>query len=116
ECINSEGIAFALFDAATAWLREKGMTGVRGPTNPSLNDTAGLLTEGFDREPSILMPYNPPYYENLLTAYGFERVKTMWAYYVHKKYVQIEKLKRGVELVRKRTPGLHIRPLDMSRF
>src|SRR5690606_6469156 len=45
------------------------------------------LVEGFDREPSILMPYNPPYYVDFLERYGFERAMTMWAYYVHEAYV-----------------------------
>ncbi len=116
ECVESYPVAEALLGAARAWLQEQGLTGVRGPTNPSMNDMAGMLVGGFDREPSVLMPYNPPYYEQFLLQYGFTRAMTMWAYYVHKKYVQIDKLRRGVELVRRRNPGLTVRPLDMSRF
>jgi len=116
ECGDDYTVAEELLDAATDWLREKGMTGVRGPANPSLNDTAGLLVDGFDREPSILMPYNPPYHEDFLLRYGFERAMTMWAFYVHKKYVQFDRLKRGAELVKRRTPGLTLRTLDMDRF
>src|SRR5690606_1025446 len=96
--------------------RAQGLTGVRGPTNPSMNDTAGLLVEGFDREPSILMPYNPPYYLDFLQRYGFERAMTMWAYYVHEAYVNKEKLRRGAEIVFRRNPGLTLRTLDTSRF
>jgi GNAT superfamily N-acetyltransferase len=40
----------------------------------------------------------------------------MWAYYVHKKYVKVDKLRRGARIVRHRTPGLHLRTLDMDRF
>lgn len=109
-------IAEALLDAARAWLQEQGLTGVRGPTNPSMNDTAGLLVDGFDREPSLLMPYNMPYYQEYLQQYGFERAMTMWAYYVHKKYVQVDKLRRGARLIHRRTPGLKLRNLDMKRF
>ncbi len=116
ETIEDETVARALLDAACAWLRQQGLTGVRGPANPSLNDTAGLLVDGFDREPSILMPYNFPYYEDYLTRYGFERAMTMWAYYVHKKYVRVDKLRRGVEIVRRRNPTVTVRKLDMSRI
>jgi len=116
ECVDDYAIAEALLDAAAGWLREQGLTRVRGPANPSLNDTAGLLVDGFDREPAILMPYNPPYYADFLERYGFERAMTMWAYYVHKKYAQAEKLKRGAKIVRHRNPGLNLRTLDMSRF
>ncbi len=116
ECINNYAVAEALLDAACDWLRSQGLTGVRGPTNPSLNDIAGLLVDGFDREPSLLMPFNPPYHADFLQQYGFERAMTMWAYYVHKKYVQIDKLRRGAAIVKRRNPGLHLRNLDMKRF
>ncbi len=116
ECVERYEVAEALFDAAEAWLREQGMTGVRGPANPSLNDTAGLLVRGFDRRPSILMPYNPPYYVDFLERYGFTRAMTMWAYYAHQKFVRTEKLERGVTLVRRRNPTITLRTLDMKRF
>jgi len=116
ECVDDYAVAEALLDAATDWVREQGLTHIRGPANPSLNDTAGLLVDGFDREPSILMPYNPPHHEDFLTRYGFERAMTMWAYYVHKKYCQFERLQRGVDIVKERTPGLSVRTLDMDRF
>ena len=106
ETVDDYAVAEALLDAATGWLRERGYTGVRGPVNPSMNDTAGLLVEGFDREPTILMPYNPPYYVDFLERYGFERAMTMWAYYVHEAYVNKDKLRRGAEIVMRRNPGL----------
>lgn len=116
ECVEDYSVAEALLDAATDWLRTQGLRHVRGPTNPTLNDTAGLLVDGFDRRPSILMPYNPPYHEAFLERYGFERRMTMWAYYLHKKYCDYERLRRGVEIVKKRTPGLSVRSLDPDRF
>ena len=116
ECIEEYAVAEALLDAAAHWLREQGLSGMRGPANPSLNDTAGLLIDGFDRKPAILMPYNLPYYQDFLARYGFERAMTMWAYYVHKKYAQADKLRRGAKIVRKRNPGVELRTLDMSRF
>jgi GNAT superfamily N-acetyltransferase len=116
ECVDDYAVAEALLDAATDWLRGQGLERVRGPANPSLNDTAGLLVDGFDREPAILMPYNPPYHEDFLERYGFERSMTMWAYYVHKKYCQFERLERGAELVKRRTPGLSVRAIDLDRF
>jgi GNAT superfamily N-acetyltransferase len=116
EAVDDAAVGEALLEAAVEWLRDRGLSAVRGPANPSLNDVAGLLVDGFDRRPSILMPYNPPYHEEMLEAAGFERTMTMWAYYVHKKYVQPERLRRGAELVHRRTPGLTVRPLDMDRY
>jgi hypothetical protein len=116
ETVEDYSVAEALLDAASAWLRERGMTGVRGPTSPTMNDVSGLLVEGFDRPPSILLPYNPPYYEDFLTRYGFTRAMTMWAFYVHSAYINAERMARGAALVQRRNPGLTIRSLDMSRF
>ena len=109
-------VAEALFDAASNWVRGQGLGTMRGPASPSLNDTAGLLVEGFDVPPSILMPYNAPYYEDFLTRYGFERAITMLSYYVHKKYMDADKLRRGVAIVRRRYPTLTLRQLDSKRL
>src|ERR1700757_3624963 len=70
ECINDEVVAEKLFDAAEKYLRERGMTQVVGPVNPSTNDEAGLLIEGFDRPPVLLMTYNPKYYIQLIEQNG----------------------------------------------
>src|SRR5690606_34324215 len=116
ETIEDYPVAEALLDAATGWLRDGGLRAVRGPVNPTINDVAGLLVEGFDRPPSILMPYNNPYYEDFLLRYGFERAMTMFAYYVHDAYLDADRLERGAALVRRRHPNLRVRTLDMSRY
>ena len=105
-----------LLDASATWLQEQGMHMIRGPVNPSLNDPSGLLVGGFDRIPAIMMTYNPPYYEDYLLHWGFARVMTLWAYYVHRKHVAIERLRRGATIIHRRNPGLSLRTLDMSRF
>lgn len=116
ETIDDPVVAAALLDAACDWLRQQGLRGVRGPVNPTINDTAGLLVDGFDRPPSILMPYNPPAYAEYLESHGFERAMTMWAYYVHEAYIQQDKLRRGSEIVMRRHPGLTLRMLDIDNF
>ena len=116
ECEENYETAAALLDAAAAWAKAQGMRTMRGPTNPTLNDSSGLLVDGFDRVPSILMTYNPPYYEEYLQRWGFERVMTMWAYYIHRKHVSFERLKRGAAIVLHRNPGLSLRTLDMSKY
>ncbi|MEM8484209.1 MAG: hypothetical protein AAF564_01610 [Bacteroidota bacterium] len=116
ECTEDYSIAEQLLDTAANWLKEQGMQHVRGPANPSLNEISGLLVAGFEREPSFMMPYNPSYYMDYLTTYGFDRAMTMWAYYIHYKYAKIDKLKRGVGLLMRRYPDLNLRSLDMKRF
>jgi hypothetical protein len=62
------------------------------------------------------MPYNPAYYEDYLLQYGFSRAMTMWAYYIQEKYRKMERMHRGVDVIRRRNPDLNVRMLDMSRF
>lgn len=116
DVIDDLAVSQALMTTAAGWLKEKGLRAMRGPANPSLNDVAGLLVDGFDRQPAILMPYNHPWFEAHLTDLGFERVMTMWAYYVHAKYINKAKLERGSALLRRRYPDVTIRRLDKSRF
>jgi GNAT superfamily N-acetyltransferase len=80
ESIDDQQVANLLFAAAEAWLAERGMTAMRGPMNPSINDEIGLLVEGFDDPPQILMTYNPPYYSRLIEQAGFAREKDLYAY------------------------------------
>ncbi|NQV73723.1 hypothetical protein HQ496_11420 [bacterium] len=116
ESVNDVSVSHALLDAAAAWLKTHGLVSMRGPVNPTMNDVAGLLVDGFDRQPSIMMPYNLDYYESLLSQYGFSRAMTMWAYYANTKLLKTEKLKRGSELIMKKWTSLKVRHLDMSKF
>jgi GNAT superfamily N-acetyltransferase len=115
ECVDDQQVANLLFDAAKRWLTDRKMTAMRGPASPSVNDEYGLLIDGFDKPPAILMAYNPPYYQKLVEAYGFTKAKDLFAYYVHADKVFTEKLTRVSELVKKRT-GVVIRSLDMKKF
>ncbi|HMA16974.1 MAG TPA: hypothetical protein VKS03_00910, partial [Thermoanaerobaculia bacterium] len=51
ECENEPEVSGLLFDAAALWAKERRMETLRGPANPSLNDEAGLLVDGFDSPP-----------------------------------------------------------------
>ncbi len=115
ECVNDREVANALFDAAVAWLKEQKVTAVRGPASPSVNDEYGLLIEGFDRTPSILMTYNPPYYAALIEGYGFSKVKDLFAYQVNRDDVMTERLKRVAEAVKNRD-GFTFRTFNMKEF
>lgn len=116
ECINDQQVANALFDTAKSWIKEKGLKYMRGPANPSSNDIYGMLIEGFNDSPRLLMPYNPKYYITLCENYGMKKAKDMYAWKIVKdKILASEKLKRGQELVRNRYK-LRITQLDMKNF
>jgi GNAT superfamily N-acetyltransferase len=80
DCADDPAAAAGLFDAAEKYLRAKGMDAIRGPVNPSTNETCGLLAEGFDGPPMVMMPYNPPYYERLIADSGFAKAKDLLAW------------------------------------
>jgi hypothetical protein len=72
--------AAALLEAVERWATARGRAAVRGPLNPSLNESAGLLVDGFDTDPVLLMPHNPPEYAAYLEAAGYRKVKDLFAW------------------------------------
>ncbi|MCS7055521.1 MAG: hypothetical protein NZM18_05020 [Thermoflexales bacterium] len=105
EAINDYEVAAALFDAARDWAKARGMNVLRGPATLSLNDECGLLVDGFDSEPMVLMPYNPPYYAALIERYGFRKAMDLWAWWVSTETAQRiigERLERLTKLVERR--------------
>lgn len=84
ECANNAEAAHALLDAAYGWLAEQGMRFMRGPLNPSANYTCGLLVHGFDLAPTIMMPWNPPYYAELLETWHLRKEQDLFAYQIER--------------------------------
>jgi ribosomal protein S18 acetylase RimI-like enzyme len=80
EAENDPDVAEALFEASAAWLRERDLETMRGPTSFSTNEEAGLLVEGFEHPPVVMMPYNPAFYAELVEGAGFEKAKDLIAY------------------------------------
>ncbi len=114
EAVDDVDVARALLDAAGAWLRERGMDAVRGPANFSSNEEMGLLVDGFDGPPVIMMTYNPPYYADLIEAAGYAKAKDLLAYRIDSIGPQ-PRLVAGVERLAARR-GLTVRVADMKRF
>lgn len=73
-------VAAELLGVAGEWLRERGLTTLRGPYSPSINDTCGLLIEGFDDPPSVFMPWNPARYVDTYCQLGFSEVRRLYAW------------------------------------
>lgn len=115
ECINDQQVANALFDTAKDFVRSKGASALRGPANPSVNDEYGLLIEGFNERPTVLMTYNPEYYVKLIENYGFVKAKDLFAYLLSQETVYTERFERANNLVKARNQ-LTIRAIDMKNF
>lgn len=116
EAINDQNVANALFDSAKSWLQKRGFDTMRGPANPSSNDEYGMLIEGFDDSPRILMPYNPEYYITLCENYGMTKAKDLFAYKLKSEQVySSDKVRRVAELAAKRT-GIKITSINLKDF
>jgi hypothetical protein len=123
EVFEDQEAATALLQAASDYVKSKGMNAIRGPANFTTNDECAMLIEGFER-PAILMPYNPPYYQRLVENCGLDFAKVMdlesWyfnpATFAGENYDKPpEKLVRVVEKVQK-DKGIVVRMADPRRL
>ena len=84
ESINNPLVARALLEGAETWLRGKGKTRILGPMNFTIYDDSGMLYEGFDSLPVVLLAYNPSYYNDLLVDAGYKKAIDWYAFMVDK--------------------------------
>jgi hypothetical protein len=116
ESRDDPAVAGPLFDAASLWARERRMTILRGPANPSLNDEAGLLVDGFDSPPMIMMTYNPPYYRGLVESAGFTKAKDLLAYWFEVGPEPLARLTRIADRVRRKETAVTVRTVSKRRL
>ena len=106
ESVQDAAVTQRLFEAAFAWARERGLRHMLGPMNPTSNDDCGLLVDGFDGPPVIMMTYNPRYYADFIAAEGFRKAKDLIAFHIDVAKCPLERLGRLADKVRKRHPEL----------
>jgi GNAT superfamily N-acetyltransferase len=80
EVVKDYEVAAKLLDACRAWLRDRGMTQVRGPTNFGDNDSPGILIAGTDYPPAMLEAHTPPWYQDFLERYGMRKDHDLYAW------------------------------------
>jgi hypothetical protein len=116
ECIDDQAAADALFAAAGAWLKDRGMRRCLGPFSFNINEESGLLVDGFNCPPRMMMGHAQPYYGALVEGAGFAKVIDMLAYLTPMDtglpFKQIKWLQRALE----RDKRLGVRALDTGRF
>jgi GNAT superfamily N-acetyltransferase len=119
ESVDDQAVADALLETAAGWLGSRGFDTMRGPASFSTNDESGLLVDGFDTPPVLLMPHNPPYYLALLERAGFTTAKNLLVYQHGRQGGNLipvpERLTRATQLITERL-GLTIRALRMKEF
>ncbi len=115
ESIDDKAVAKALLDRVWQWLRQRGAKVMRGPVNPSTNYECGMLIDGFDSDPMVMMTYNPRYYPELMTEAGLRKAKDLYAYGSSVAGVGTEKSERVAEKAIA-SAGVTVRPIDMKNF
>ncbi len=117
DVIENYEVAKILLDTATEWIKKEKLDAIIGPTNFSTNDTAGLLVDGFDRPPVVMMTYNKPYYVTFLEQYGFVKQMDLLAYHVTEQTVNMKSVRIAnmlAERLEKR--GIVVRNVKMKNF
>jgi GNAT superfamily N-acetyltransferase len=117
DCINDKEVSEALFQTAADWLKKRNLKTIIGPVNFSTNEACGLLIEGFDGPPVVMMPYNSPYYVPLIEDAGLSEKVTLLAYTMVPKMVE-DKPIRMTELLKERLArrNIVIRNVNLKGF
>lgn len=113
ECIDDPGVAQALLDAAAAWVAARGRTQIMGPIDYSTNYNCGLLIEGFDTPPRVLMNHNPPYYQPLIEGWGLRKAKDLYGWSFMVTDYPVRKFSRIADRMARRG-NVTIRPFNLK--
>tara|TARA_B100000315_G_scaffold244744_1_gene269825 strand:+ start:3273 stop:4442 length:1170 start_codon:yes stop_codon:yes gene_type:complete len=102
-----------LFTAAETWLRNQGMRHIRGPFNLSINEECGLLINGFEYPPMVMMGHAPQYYASQVESLGYRKIKDTFAYHIDATFPSPQIMK----LITARTAErITVRPLQRANF
>jgi len=80
DTVDDEAVGRALIDAAAGWLRRRGMKRMRGPLSLYVNEEVGVLIEGFDSPPVLMMGHSRPYQGRICEAAGLVKEKDLFAW------------------------------------
>jgi len=114
EALDSEAAA-ALIARAEQWLRDQGMTKALGPISISIWDEPGLLIDGFDQPPMVMMGHHRPAYRGWIEAAGYAKAKDLYTYELDIRIDMVPVIDRLIKAGEK-NPRIHIREVDKSKF
>ena len=115
EAVDDVEVTRGLLETVKEYLRARRLDSMVGPVNPTTNDECGILVDGFQHPPAVMMTHSLPYYDGLLRRAGLEKAKDLLAYLMHDRGMP-ERLVRGAKIARKRNPDVVVRPLEKKRF
>ncbi len=115
EAIEDEAVWKALTGTAEAWLAKRGAAQMEGPFNWSINQECGMLVDGFDTPPQVMMPHGRPYYAAMMERLGYEKAADTVAY----RYLNGRPETGATRKMRDwaaQNPSLRLRYADMKHF
>ncbi|PKP68187.1 MAG: dATP pyrophosphohydrolase [Alphaproteobacteria bacterium HGW-Alphaproteobacteria-5] len=112
--IDDPEVFAALLQTAERFLRERGVEHVQGPFSLSINEEMGLLVDGFDAPPMLLMGHDPVYAGARLEELGYGKEKDVYAYLMDTT-VPLSRSARGM-LFRPAAASVKMRRLDFSNY
>ncbi|MFV0416825.1 MAG: hypothetical protein ACK5NG_10725 [Chthoniobacterales bacterium] len=104
-----------LFEAVSDFLKSRGLTQIRGPYSPSINEECGLLVNDFENRSFIGIPWNPDYYEARILEQNYKPVRELQCLLLDMSLPLPERVRRIVERIETRS-HLHIRPIRMNKL
>lgn len=116
EVMDDPEAAAALLEAAESWLRERGMIKAYGPYNPSLNEEPGILVDGLECPPMMLMGHSRPYYPAMLERAGYVKMRDLYAFYLDIREDVIPDVIKRLVARCLRDGRLEIRPISMRHY
>ncbi|HYW79358.1 MAG TPA: GNAT family N-acetyltransferase, partial [Thermoguttaceae bacterium] len=115
ESVDDTEVAHGLLETAADWLRGRGRDTIMGPIDYSTNYPCGLLVDGFDTPPRVMMNHNRPYYAELLESWGLSKAKDLYCWWFTGKGELLQKWQSRVERITRRT-RVTIRPFRPHDF
>ena len=112
ECINDAEVAHVLLEEVENWLTANNCAVVRGPFSLSINQESGLLVDGFEKPAFFMMGHAPSYYQELITASGYHKIKDLYAWHNKTDFNRPSSMRRLLERYRTRVV---VRDLNKKR-
>ncbi len=117
DTVENYAVAEALLNTAAEWVQGRNLQGILGPVNFSTNDPCGLLIDGFEHPPQVMMTYNKPYYQSFIERYGFQKRMDLFSYWFNTNTIpeRVMILARNIEQRLNRN-GITIRKVNLKNF
>ncbi len=112
---EDEEVAHALIAAAEAWLKQQDMNRVLAPLSLSIWEEPGLLVQGHDHPPTVMMGHHNPQYQGWIEAAGYTKAKSLktWELDITSGFPPlIQRIVQSGE----RNPRINIRQVELKHF